>query len=522
MTDMKPEATESLSRLHAAIAGRAEEVAAAMPVSEVLVGNLLEAFPILMWATTQDGVPWYLNQRCSEYTGRSMSEVLRLGWLDLIHPEDREETLRSWSHAVQSGSSLCVKQRLRRADGEYRWFLTQADPFRDHEGRVIHFLGVCLDIDESAKRETERKRAEYMTNQMFESTQEAMAVLGRDYRFQRVNPVYESNWKMPAHQIVGKRHADLVGEEFFEQTVKPNLDRCFAGEHVHFTQWITIPIGRLYVSVSHSPLRGDSGRVEAALMIVRNLTEHMSAAEALRKAQAALARVNRATTLGLVGTSIAHEVNQPLGAIATSAAACSRWLSAEPPDLDKAQRSLERIANDARRASAVIDRLRALVKRQVRRKERCDLNAAIREVLVLTDDELRRNNILVETSLDVDLPMVECDRVQIQQIILNLIVNAVEAMSAVNDRPHRLAVGTAREDAKAVRIEVRDSGPGVDPSLADQLFEAFYTTKAEGMGMGLSISRDIIEAHGGRLWMTPNPPQGAAFYFSLPVDAEAS
>jgi len=126
---------------------------------------------------------------------------------------------------------------------------------------------------------------------------------------------------------------------------------------------------------------------------------------------------------------------------------------------------------------------------------------------------------VVETSLDVDLPMVECDRVQVQQIILNLIVNAVEAMSAVNDRPHRLAVGTAREDAKAVRIEVRDSGPGVDPNHADQLFEAFYTTKAEGMGMGLSISRDIIEAHGGRLWVSPNVPQGAAFYFSLPVDA---
>jgi len=518
VTEIKAEVTESLSRLRAAIAGRAQKVAAAVPVSEALVGNLLEAFPVLMWATSLDGVPWYLNQRCSEYTGRSMSDVLRLGWLDLVHPEDREETVRSWSHAVQNGSSLYVEQRLRRADGEYRWFRTRAEPFRDHEGRVIHFLGVCLDIDESAKPEAERKRAEYMTSQVWESTQDAMAVLDRDYRFQKVNPVYASNWKLPAHQIVGKRHADLVGEEFFEQTVKANHDRCFAGEQVEFSRWITLPIGRRYVSVTHAPLRGDSGRVETSLMIVRNLTEHMLAAEALRKAQAALARVNRATTLGLLGTSIAHEVNQPLGAIATSAAACSRWLSAEPPDLDKAQRSLERIANDARRASTVIDRLRALVRRQVQRKERCDLNAAIREVLVLTDDELRRNNILVETSLDADLPMVECDRVQIQQIILNLIMNAVEAMGTVNDRPRRLAVGSA-SDAKAVQIEVRDSGPGIDPSHADQLFEAFYTTKAEGMGMGLSISRDIVEAHGGRLWVSPNVSQGAAFHFSLPVDA---
>src|SRR4029077_17071913 len=265
-------------------------------VSEALVGNLLEAFPVLMWATSLDGVPWYLNQRCSEYTGRSMSDVLRLGWLDLVHPEDREETLRSWSHAVQNGSSLYVEQRLRRADGEYRWFRTRAEPFRDHEGRVIHFLGVCLDIDESAKPEAERKRAEYMTSQVWESTKDAMAVLDRDYRFQKVNPVYASNWKLPAHQIVGKRHADLVGEEVLGQTVKANHDRCFAGEKVEFSRWITLPIGRRYVSVTHAPLRGDSGRVETSLMIVRNLTEHMLAAEALRKAQAALARVNRATT----------------------------------------------------------------------------------------------------------------------------------------------------------------------------------------------------------------------------------
>jgi len=255
---------------------------------------------------------------------------------------------------------------------------------------------------------------------------------------------------------------------------------------------------------------------------VLDLTERKRAAEALRESQEALARANRATTLGMLGASIVHEVNQPLGAIAASAAAGLRWLSAQPPDLDKARRSLERIVNDSRRASGVVGRLRALVKRQEPRKDRVDLNEAILEVLALTDDAVRRNDILVETSLAADLPTVEGDRIQIQQIVLNLVVNAIEAMSAVDGRRRQLAIGSAREDANAVRVEVRDSGPGVDPSHAERLFEAFYTTKAEGMGMGLCISRAIIEAHGGRLWVGPNGSHGAAFCFSLPVEAVAA
>ena len=257
--------------------------------------------------------------------------------------------------------------------------------------------------------------------------------------------------------------------------------------------------------------------VNQGVAFVLDLTERKRAAEALRESQEALARANRATTLGMLGASIAHEVNQPLGAIAASAAAGSRWLSARPPDLDKAQRSLERIAKDIKRASTVIQRLRALVKRQAPRKDRVDLNEAILEVLALTDDEVRRHDILVETSLAADLPTVEGDRIQIQQIVLNLVVNAIEAMSAPDGRRRQLAIGSAREDTNAVRVEVRDSGPGVDPSHADRLFEAFYTTKAEGMGMGLCISRAIIEAHGGRLWVGPNGSHGAAFCFSLPV-----
>jgi signal transduction histidine kinase len=270
--------------------------------------------------------------------------------------------------------------------------------------------------------------------------------------------------------------------------------------------------------MSSGPFNADFSEdmsIDPGGFMTTTLTEHRLAAEAL-------ARINRATTLGVLGTSIAHELNQPLAAIVASAAACSRWLSAQPPNLDKAQRALERIGNEGRRASEIIEGLCVLVKGQTPQKDRCDLNAAILEVLTLTHDEVERNEISLETSLAEDLPLVECARTQVQQVILNLVVNAIQAMRVVAERPRQLAVGSSRQGPNTVRVEVRDSGPGVDPSHADRLFEAFYTTRAEGIGMGLSISSAIVGAHGGRLWVGPKEARGATFCFSLPIAAAAA
>jgi signal transduction histidine kinase len=269
--------------------------------------------------------------------------------------------------------------------------------------------------------------------------------------------------------------------------------------------------------VIYTPLRLGSDRVEAALAITRDLTKHWLASEALREAEAALARVNRVTTLGVLTASIAHEVNQPLGAITTSAAACTRWLAAQPPDMEKARSALQRIVADGRRAGHVVDRIRALVNRQAPRRNHVDLNEAIAEVIALTRDEMRRHAIALETSLAPDLQPIQGDRVQLQQVVLNLIVNAIEAMKVGDALGRELAIGSAPGGADTVTVEVRDSGPGIDPGHVDRLFEAFYTTKEEGIGMGLSISRSIIEAHGGQLSVTPNVPHGAIFRFSLPA-----
>jgi C4-dicarboxylate-specific signal transduction histidine kinase len=242
--------------------------------------------------------------------------------------------------------------------------------------------------------------------------------------------------------------------------------------------------------------------------------------EELRNTQVEFARMTRVMTMGELTASIAHEVSQPLGAIVTSAASCGRWLAAEPPQMDKARRSLERIVNDGRRAGAIIQRIRALMRRQAPRKDWLDVNETILEVIAVVQYELRRNDIVLETRLGEGLPRVQGDRVQCQQVLLNLIVNAIEAMSEIGERRRELTIVSATDGPDGVRIEVRDSGTGLDPEHATHLFEPFYTTKSEGLGIGLSISRSIVEAHGGRLWAGANAPHGAVFCIWIPVKEE--
>ena len=231
--------------------------------------------------------------------------------------------------------------------------------------------------------------------------------------------------------------------------------------------------------------------------------------------------MSRLTTMGELSTSIVHEVSQPLAGMIARAAAGARWLAAEPPDIAEARLALDNIAADGKRAREVIARIRALTKRQVARMELLDINRKILDVLALTEQELRSHDIAVRTEFDRTLPHVAGDRVQLQQVLLNLVLNAIEAMSGVHDRARELTIVSRRDDANGVQVEVRDSGTGLDPERAERVFEAFYTTKAEGIGIGLSISRSIVEAHGGRLSASANKPRGAVFRFSLPVAGEA-
>jgi signal transduction histidine kinase len=223
--------------------------------------------------------------------------------------------------------------------------------------------------------------------------------------------------------------------------------------------------------------------------------------------------------MGQLTASIAHEVNQPIAAAAINAEAALRWLEARPPDLAEVRQALGHIVKDTNRAGDVIGRIRELIKKAPPRKERVDLNDAIREVIEVARGEATKNGASVQTALGEGLPPIEGDRVQLQQVVLNLIVNAVQAMCAVAEGARELCITTARGEPNGILVEVKDSGPGLVPASLEQLFTPFYTTKPGGLGMGLSICRSIIEAHGGRLWVTANVPQGAIFHFTVPARA---
>ncbi len=248
--------------------------------------------------------------------------------------------------------------------------------------------------------------------------------------------------------------------------------------------------------------------------------ERKHAEEARREAQAELARVSRVTTMGELTASLAHEVNQPIAAAVTNANTCLRWLTRDHPDVEEARAAAMRIVKDGTRAAEIVKRIRLLFKKSTPQRELVDINEAIREMIVLLSSEATRNNITVRMDLAADLPRIMGDRVQLQQVLMNLIVNSIDAMKEV-DGPRELTVKSQRTEKEEVLVSVSDTGVGLPPQQADQVFNAFFTTKPHGTGMGLRISRSIVESHGGRLWAADNSPHGASFHFTLPTKIEA-
>jgi PAS domain S-box-containing protein len=332
-------------------------------------------------------------------------------------------------------------------------------------------------------------------------------------------------WNRGAEELYGWRRDEAIGKVSHQlmATVFPTpLEEITAevlrvgrweGELVHTKRDGT----RVAVSSRWSLQRDERGRPVAVMETNNDITERNRAQDALRRTQAELAHVNRVMTLGELTASIAHEVNQPLAGIVANGGACLRWLERKPPELDEARAALRSMMSDGMRASEVIQRLRALSKKTELQKARLDVNGVIDDVVRLMRRELLEQLVSLRLELAPALPPVLGDRVQLQQVILNLVMNGMEAMANVTDRPRELVIRSRRHEADQVLIEIEDAGDGIDSKYLDRLFSAFFTTKPDGMGMGLSISRSIIEAHGGRIWATGNAKAGATFHFTLPA-----
>jgi PAS domain S-box-containing protein len=338
-----------------------------------------------------------------------------------------------------------------------------------------------------------------------------------------------TSWNSGATSIFGYEASEMIGQSItriippeLHEEERQILARLKRGERLQHYETVRVARDgrRVDISLTVSPLISRSGKVVGASKIARDITAIKRAEAEVQQARIEFARVARVTTLGELTAAIAHEVNQPLTGLVSSGNACLRWLASEAPDLEAARKSIQRMIRDGSRAGEVVGRIQAMIRKSKPQRDFLNINDAIMEVLALLQTEIHRNGILPDTELSNDLSLVWGDRVQLQQVILNLIMNAIEAMSGISQTPRRLLVSSVKDGSNGVLVSVRDSGTGFHESALDRLFEAFYTTKENGMGIGLAVSRTIIQAHGGRLWAMPNAPQGAIFHFTLPTDSE--
>jgi PAS domain S-box-containing protein len=482
---------------------------------------LVETIPALVWRGTPEGELDYLNRRAVEYLGHTAESLAGGRWLELVHPDHREATLQRWLQSASTGSSYEDEYRLRRADGQYRWIQSVGEPFHDTEGRIANWYGLVIDIEDRKRAAMELRRAydSFADAQRLSHTGSFITDLVGD----------DHNWSEEAFRIFEFDPATKVSVQRVRDTIHPDdvpsfesvIARGMKGENVNFA----FRIVTARETVKH--VRGVAHVVERMagrplfVGALQDVTDSRVAEEALNRARSELAHVARVTTVSALTASIAHEVNQPLSGIITNAGTCLRMLAADPPDIEGARETARRTMRDGNRASDVVTRLRALFTRKEFTLEPLDLNEAAREVVALSLSELQRHRIVLQSDFADDLPMITGDRIQLQQVMLNLLRNASDAMVGVDDHPRQLLIRTARDEGDRVRLTVRDAGVGLDLQSMSKLFDAFYTTKTDGMGIGLSVSRSIIERHRGRLWAEPNDAgPGATFSFWIPRATE--
>jgi PAS domain S-box-containing protein len=494
----------------------------ALRSSEQQWRNAFENNPTMYFLLETSGSIRSVNPFGATQLGYTVEELVGRSVWDLFHEADREAVQQYSASCLEKlGESLSWELRKVRKDGTVLWVRETARAILGPKNRP-NLLVACEDI-------TRRKQGE-------EKLRQSEAYL---HESQRLGHMGSWAYNVSSGALIGSPELlrifgrdpdqEKLIVEMFRGSVHPE-DRAYVDETIDkamrektdfaFDHRIVLPGGSIkhVYSMAHRVF-DDSGILVEYIGTVMDVTERKRAEEALRQAQSDLAHVNRVTLMGELTASLAHEVNQPIAAAVTNANTCLRWLRREHPDLEEAREATTRIVKDLTRAAEIISRVRLLFKKGMPQRELVDVNHVIREMIVLLRSETMRHNIAVRTELAVDLPQVLADRVQLQQVLMNLIMNSIDATKNV-DGEREVAVKSQRAENAHLLLSVSDTGVGLPPEEAGQIFNAFFTTKPEGTGMGLSISRSIVESHGGRLWAAGNTPRGARFYISLPSKVE--
>jgi PAS domain S-box-containing protein len=459
--------------------------------------------------------------------GPEDAESAGMRWTDLTPEEWRARDELAVADLRAIGTMQPYQKEYFRKDGSRVPVLVGAALFEEGGNDGVAF---ALDLSEQKRAEEAFRRVEEKARAIVESALDAVVAMDADGKITDWNKQAEETFGWTRPEALGRRMVDTIIPVQYRLSHERGLEHFFkTGEGPVLNRRIEIKAVRrdgteFPIELSITPLK--SGDTWTFSSFVRDISERRLAEEKLRESelnlrntQAELAHVNRVMTMGELTASIAHEVNQPLSAIIASGDSCSAWLSNDPPNLDKARAAASRIIQAATQASEIVQRLRALFKKTTSMTASVDMNAVIEDTISLVHHETERNKIFLRTELDPGVPTVSGDRVQLQQVILNLAMNAIEAISGLDTEPKRLMIRSTCSNTRELLVSVEDTGLGIEVEHADRLFAPFFTTKPQGIGMGLPICRSIIEAHGGRLWANKNEPRGAAFHFTLPITA---
>jgi PAS domain S-box-containing protein len=492
---------------------------------------IVDTVPALIARYRPDGFMDFRNKQWREYTGLSEDNLGGRRWGSALHPDDEEMVERKWREHIATGEPFELEQRLRNADGEYRWHRVRRVPLRGETGEVIKWYAIAFDVNERKQTDDALRKSEADLAKARHELQliiDTIPVLVLRHRADGIIDFVNE---------VGRIYSGLTATKWTSRVSKithpddvPQLEAAWdvalrTGESFESELRLRRADGEYrWFMTRRVPLRSD-GEVIAWYAATYDIEDRKRAESELieserrfRQAQMELAHASRVVTMGQFTASIAHEVSQPLAAALTNAETALRWLARQAPDLEQTRQSIERIISDGKRAVAIVGRIRDFSKKAPVRKEVFEVNEAILEIVRLTRSAMSDNGILVKLQLSEGLRPILGDRVQLQQVILNLIMNAIEAMGEASQGSRELLIGSSAAEAGSVLVAVSDSGPGLPGANPERIFDAFYTTKVSGLGIGLSICRSIVQAHGGRLWATPNEPQGAIFRMMLPIE----
>jgi PAS domain S-box-containing protein len=513
LREQEQELRRAHDELEIKVAGRTSD----LRKSERELREVIDTIPAAVWSALPDGSNTYVNKRFVEYSGLSAEQAAGSSWQAATHPDDLQQHLSKWMASVATGELFANEVRFRRADGQYRWHLCRGVPLRDDEGRIVRWYGILFDIDELKKAESALQVREHELLGIIETIPSMLWSVSPTGETTHLSQRLVEYCGVPLEELVNRGWERFIHPDDREETLKAFVRAMETGESYSAIHRLRRADGQYRWHQSRGePLRDPHGKIIQWYGLAIDIDERKRAEherERLLQMEADLAHVNRVSTLGEMAASLAHEIKQPIAAAITSANSCIEWLAHEPPNLDRARAAAARIDKYGNRAAEVIDRIRSLYKKSPPQRELVDMNGIIQEMLTLLKGEANRYPIAMRTELAAELPEIRADRVQLQQVFMNLMLNAIEAMK---DSGGELTVESVLQDGQ-LQFSVSDTGVGLPMEKMDQIFSAFFTTKPQGSGMGLSISRSIVESHGGRLWATANDGRGATFHFTLPI-----